>query len=85
MPLGRIKLYVRQRRLAGGGQVLLALTIISTVAAVSGALSALGLLPQRRQDRPPTVVIVVTSIEDPAREPWVDHLSESDPKLESAA
>src|SRR5690348_4443152 len=85
MPLGRIKLYVRQRRLAGGGQVLLALTIISTVAAVSGALSALGLLPQHRRANPQTVVIVVTSIADLAAEPGVDDLSKSDPELESAA
>ena len=48
--------------------MLLALTIISTVAGVSGALSALGLLPQRRRAQPQTVVIVVTSIEAPAYE-----------------
>jgi hypothetical protein len=43
-------------------QVLLALTIISAVAAVSSALSALGLLPQRGRPQPPTIVIVVDEI-----------------------
>ena len=42
--------------------LLLALTIISTVAAVSGALSALGLLPQRRQAQPQAPGIVVNVI-----------------------
>jgi hypothetical protein len=65
--------------------VLLALTIISTGAAVSGALSALGLLPQRRRDQPPTVVIVVTSIEGTVRQAVGGSPQESDPKLESAA
>jgi hypothetical protein len=49
--------------------LLLALTIVSTVACVISALSGLGLLPQR-QAKPhstaPTVVIVVRSIEVPA-------------------
>lgn len=66
-------------------QVLLALTIISTVAGVSGALSALGLLPQRRRPQPQTVVIVVTSIEAPAVEPQTDRPGESDPELGSVA
>jgi hypothetical protein len=59
--------------------VLLALAIISTVAAVSAALSALGLLPQwRRAADPQTVVIVVTSIEASAtvRQPY--RLTEDD-------
>ena len=43
--------------------MLLALTIISTVAAVSCALSALGLLPQRGRAQPHVVVIVVNDIE----------------------
>jgi hypothetical protein len=66
-------------------KVLLALTIISAVAAISSALTALGLLPERRRADPHTVVIVVPSIEDLAAEPGVDHLSGSDPKLEDAA
>jgi hypothetical protein len=57
--------------------VLLALTIISTVAAVSGALSALGLLPERRP-RPQIVVIVVTRIDALAVEPQPESLGESD-------
>jgi hypothetical protein len=64
--------------------VLLALAIISTVAAVSSALSALGLLPQRRPTEP-TVVIIVTSIEAEAVEVRADRPSESGPELESVA
>ena len=66
-------------------QVLLALTIISTVAAVSGALSALGLLPQRRRPQPQTVVIVRTSIEVLADEPQPDPPREGDPGKELAS
>lgn len=63
--------------------MLLALTIISTVAAVSAALSALGLLPQRRA-KPETAVIVITRIETletVARELQADRLSEGAPEL----
>lgn len=42
-------------------QVLLALTIISTVGTVVSALAALGLFPQRGA-KPPTVVIVVNDV-----------------------
>ena len=65
--------------------MLLALTIISTVAGVIGALSTLGLLPQRRRAKPPTVVIVVTSVEALVTEPQPDCLSHPDPELESVA
>jgi hypothetical protein len=70
--------------------LLLALTIISTVAAVSGALSALGLLPQRRAE-PETVVIVITRIETLetletlAVEPQAYRLGENAPELGSVA
>ena len=65
--------------------MLLALTIISTVAAVSSALSALGLLPQRRRADPQIVVILVTSTEHQVRQALGGSAQESDPKLESAA
>jgi hypothetical protein len=52
--------------------LLLALTIVSTVACVISALSGLGILPQRQArpgtPQPPTVVIVVRNIEVPAAE-----------------
>lgn len=52
--------------------LLLALTIVSTVACVISALSGLGLLPQRQArpetPEPPAAVIVVRSIEVPAVE-----------------
>jgi len=56
--------------------VLLALTIISTVAAVSCALSALGLLPQRGRAQPHVVVIVVNDIEALAAVRQPDRLTE---------
>jgi hypothetical protein len=60
--------------------LLLALAIISTVAAVSAALSALGLLPQRqRAAGPQTVVIVVTRIEATAAVRQPDRLPEGLP------
>jgi len=65
--------------------VLLALTIISTVAAVISVLSGLGLLPQRRRPEPQTVVIVVTSIEVASVEPRTMYRSKSGPELESVA
>jgi len=58
--------------------VLLALAIISTVAAVIGALSAfVGILPQRRT-KPQTVVIVVNDIKALAAEPQPDRLGEEE-------
>jgi hypothetical protein len=49
--------------------VLLALTIISTLAAVISALSAfVGVLPRRRT-KPQTVVIIVNDVTAPAAEP----------------
>jgi hypothetical protein len=63
-------------------QVLLALTIISTVAAVSSALSALGLRPGRRRPQPPTVVIVVNDIKVLTTDHQPDRFGEglTDPK-----
>ena len=47
-------------------QVLLALTIISTVAAVISALSAFGILPRRRtQHQAPVIVVNVIKVEPP--------------------
>jgi hypothetical protein len=64
--------------------LLLALTIVSTVAGVSAALSALGLLPQRRRQEPRPVVIIVVSFEPPAgAQP--DCLSKRDPKRDNGA
>jgi hypothetical protein len=66
--------------------VLLTLTIISTVAAVSSALSALGLLPQRGRAEPQTVVIVVTGLAPLTTvEPQRDRFSESSIELEDGA
>jgi hypothetical protein len=69
--------------------LLLALTIISSVAAVSAALSALGLLPQRRTE-PETVVIVITRIEtheilEILVEPQAYRFGENAPELGSVA
>jgi hypothetical protein len=67
-------------------QVLLALTIISTVAGVICAVcAAIALLQQRRQVQPQTVVIIVERIETPDVEPQANGTSKSDPSLESAA
>lgn len=64
--------------------MLLALTIISTIAAVSSALSALGLLPQRRRAGPQTVVIVVNiAAVMTAAEPQPERLSESGQRRKS--
>jgi hypothetical protein len=64
--------------------VLLTLTIISTVAAVSSALSAL--IPQRRRAGPQTVVIVVTGLAAlTIAEREHDRLSEGGIALESDA
>ena len=59
-------------------KVLLALAIISTVAAVISSLSAfVGILPQRRT-KPQTVVIVVNDIKALAAEPQPDRLIEEE-------
>jgi hypothetical protein len=67
-------------------QVLLALTIISTVAGVIGVLcTAIGLLLQRRQAQPQSAVIVVMSIAAPAADTQTDGVNESGPESGSAA